>query len=105
MKQLLTLLSFLAINSLFSQSATFEQILAKELNRIAVESTTKDWHLISKNFHQVATNHPEEWLVHYYTAYAYMQLAGTYEDQTLTIVAEHLDKAQAALVKAEELSG
>ncbi len=33
-----------------------------------------------------------------------MQLAGTYEDQTLPIVAQHLDKAQAAIDKAKELA-
>ena len=104
MKNLCLLLAFFATTTLLAQSTNFEQTIEQQLNQINATTTQQDWQLISQSFSEIATTHPKKWLTHYYTAYTYMQLAGTYEDQTLAIVAEHLNMAQVAIDKANELA-
>lgn len=103
MKNLLFLLSFVCSTSLIAQPNTFEQSIKSQLNQISIASTTEDWLNLSLNLSKIAKNHPKQWLANYYTAYAYMQLASTYEDQTLPEVATHLDQAQIALDKAKHI--
>ena len=103
MKNLCLLLSFLATTTLFAQSTNFEQAIEQQLSQISVNTSQENWQTIRQSFAEIAVKHPNQWITNYYTAYAYMQLAGTYEDQTLPIVAEHLDKAQAALDKTNAL--
>lgn len=104
MKNLYLLLSFLTTTTLFAQSTNFEQTIKQQLSQINATTPQQDWQLISQSFSEMAIIHPKQWLPHYYTAYTYMQLAGTYEDQTLAIVAEHLNMAQVAIDKANELA-
>lgn len=104
MKNLFLLLSFFATTTLFAQSAEFEQLLSKNLSQITENTTAEQWQTLSQSFVAIAEKHPDEWLANYYTAYAYMQLAGTYEDQTLPIVASNLDQAQLAMDKTIELA-
>jgi len=104
MKHLYFLLSLLSTLPLFAQPTTFEPVIEQQLSQITITSTQQDWLLISQSFSEIATTHPEKWLAHYYTAYAYMNLASTYKDQTLPIVAKHLDMAQSAIDNAKELA-
>ena len=103
MKNLFFLLSFFLTTTLLAQSTDFEKRIETQLTQIPTNATTEDWQTISQSFAKIARSHSDKWLPNYYTAYAYAQLAGTYEDQTLLIVAQHLDKAQAAIDKAKEL--
>ena len=104
MKNICLLLSFLATTTLFAQSTNFEQAIEQQLSHITTTTSQEDWQTISQSFSEIATIHPDQWLTNYYAAYANMQLAGTYEDQTLPVVVEHLNKAQTALDKANELA-
>lgn len=103
MKNICLILSFLATTTLFAQSTNLEQTIEQQLSYITAATSQEDWQSISQSFSEIAEVYPNQWLTNYYAAYANMQLAGTYEDQALPIVAEYLDKAQSALDKANEL--
>jgi len=104
MKNFFFLLAFFATTTLFAQSTEFEKLVSKNLSQITENTTTDQWQTLSQSFDAIAQQHPDKWLANYYTAYAYMQLAGTYEDQTLPIVATHLDQAQAAMDKVIKIA-
>lgn len=104
MKNFFFLFAFFTTTTLFAQPAAFEKLVSENLSQITQNTTTDQWQTLNQSFSAIAQQHPEKWLAHYYAAYANMQLAGTYEDQTLPIVATHLNQAQAALDKTIELA-
>lgn len=104
MKNCYVLLFLLATTTLFAQSADYKKLLEQRLTEITPTATQEDWLTYSQNFYKISKQHPDNWLTNYYTAYAFMQLAGTYEDQSLPTVVAYLDKAQAAIDKANTLA-
>lgn len=104
MKNFCILLFLFILTCLLGQSTDVEQLLEQQLSQITPISNQGDWLNHSQNFEQITPQHPDNWLANYYVAFAYMQLASTYEDQTLPIVTTHLDKAQTAISKTKVLA-
>lgn len=80
MKNFSFILFLLATSPLFAQSTDYKKLLTQQLTEITPAATQEDWRTYSQNFDNISTQHPDNWLSNYYTAYAFMQLAGTYED-------------------------
>ena len=104
MKNLLLLLSFFIATTQSAQTTDISTAIGENLSQISANTNQIEWQTLSQSFDKIASQNSEEWLANYYAAYSYMKLAGTYKDQTLPIVAEHLDKAQAIIDKAIKLA-
>lgn len=101
-KIVLTSIIILASILTYAGEKEYMEAMGKNLQEMAKAKTSTDFIAVANSFERIAEASPDKWLPNYYVAYSYINMVfaeGSTEDIDKT-----LDKAEAFLKKARELS-
>lgn len=89
----------------YSQSAAYEQAMQSGLEQLKAAEQSRDYSSATATFERISAAEPELWLPAYYEAYGWlMQGIGAMEREAMDELKACLEKAQAAITRAQTLA-
>ncbi len=96
--------SIIILAGIFAQAGDKDYVKSMEKNLKEMEKaeTSAEFEAFAANFEAIAKKNPDQWLAQYYVAYSYLNIV--FSEEGSTNIDMNLDKAEAFLGKARELS-
>ncbi len=96
--------SIIILAGIFAQAGDKDYVKSMEKNLKEMEKaeTSTEFEAFAANFEAIAKKNPDQWLAQYYVAYSYLNIV--FSEEASTNIDMNLDKAEAFLGKARELS-